>query len=104
MLRPVLPPRWLSAARLALQGDPAGTRLHLGDGAVVEVTGLRNPCVQLDRLQPGLMAAALGRDQQGGLVRKSGIMSIVLADGNVRPGDSIRVELPPEPHGPLEPV
>jgi MOSC domain-containing protein YiiM len=87
-----------------LLGLPAGTRLHLGDGAVVEVTGLRNPCVQLDRLQPGLMAAALGRDQQGGLVRKSGIMSIVLADGNVRPGDSIRVELPPEPHGPLEPV
>jgi MOSC domain-containing protein YiiM len=87
-----------------LLGLPAGTRLHLGDGAVVEVTGLRNPCVQLDRLQPGLMAAALGRDQQGGLVRKSGIMSIVLADGDVRPGDSIRVELPPEPHGPLEPV
>jgi MOSC domain-containing protein YiiM len=87
-----------------LLGLPAGTRLHLGDGAVVEVTGLRNPCVQLDRLQPGLMAAALGRDQQGGLIRKSGIMSIVLADGDVRPGDPIRVELPPEPHGPLEAV
>ncbi|HVD09820.1 MAG TPA: MOSC domain-containing protein, partial [Gaiellaceae bacterium] len=87
-----------------LLGLPARTRLHLGKGAVVEVTGLRNPCVQLDRLQPGLMAAALGRDQQGGFVRKSGIMSIVLADGDVRPGDSIRVELPPEPHGLLEPV
>lgn len=87
-----------------LLGLPSGTLLHLGDGAVVEVTGLRNPCVQLNALQPGLMAAALGRDQQGGLVRKSGIMSIVLADGDVRPGDSIRVELPPEPHGPLEPV
>jgi MOSC domain-containing protein YiiM len=83
---------------------PAGTRLHLGDTAVVEVTGLRNPCVQLDRLQPGLMAATLGRDEQGGLVRKTGVMSIVLADGEVRPGDPIRVELPPEPHGPLEPV
>jgi MOSC domain-containing protein YiiM len=68
------------------------------------VTGLRNPCVQLDRLQPGLMAAALGRDQQGGLVRKSGIMSIVAAGGDVTPGDPIRVELPPEPHGLLEPV
>ena len=87
-----------------LLGLPARTRLHLGDGAVVEVTGLRNPCVQLDRLQPGLMAAALGRDQQGGLVRKSGIMSVVLAAGDVRPGDPIRVELPPEPHGLLEPV
>ena len=83
---------------------PAGTRLHLGDGAVVEVTGLRNPCVQLNSLQPGLMAATLGRDEKGGLVRKTGVMSIVLADGEVRPGDPIRVELPPEPHGPLEPV
>jgi MOSC domain-containing protein YiiM len=83
---------------------PAHTRLHLGDRAVVEVTGLRNPCVQLDRLEPGLMAAALGRDQQGGLVRKSGIMSIVVAGGDVMPGDPVRVELPPEPHGLLEPV
>jgi len=87
-----------------LLGLPTGTRLHLGDAAVVEVSGLRNPCVQLDRLQPGLMAATLGRDAGGGLVRKSGIMIIVLADGDVRPGDPIRVELPPEPHGPLEPV
>jgi MOSC domain-containing protein YiiM len=87
-----------------LLGLPVGTRLHLGDTAVVEVTGLRNPCVQLDRLQPGLMAATLARDQQGGLVRKTGVMSIVLADGEIRPGDPIRVELPPEPHGPLEPV
>ena len=57
---------------------------------MVEVTGLRNPCVQLDRFQPGLMAAALGRDAQGGLVRKAGIMAIVLAGGEVRPGDPIR--------------
>ncbi|HLM33764.1 MAG TPA: MOSC domain-containing protein [Gaiellaceae bacterium] len=87
-----------------LLGLPAGTHLHLGDTAVVEVTGLRNPCVQLDRLQPGLMAATLGRDEEGGLVRKTGVMSIVVADGEVRPGDPIRVELPPEPQGPLEPV
>lgn len=87
-----------------LLGLPAGTRLHLGDGAVVEVTGLRNPCVQLNSLQPGLMAATLERDEKGGLVRKTGVMSIVLADGEVRPGDPIRVELPPEPHGPLESV
>lgn len=87
-----------------LLGLPAGTRLHLGDGAVVEVTGLRNPCVQLNSLQPGLMAATLERDEKGGLVRKTGVMSIVLADGEVRPGDPIRVELPPEPHRPLEPV
>ena len=83
---------------------PTGTRLRLGDEAVVEVTGLRNPCKQLDRFQPGLMQAVLGRDENGELVRKSGIMGIVLAGGEVRPGDSIRVELPPEPHRPLQPV
>jgi hypothetical protein len=87
-----------------LLGLPAGTQLYLGNTAVVEVTGLRNPCAQLDRLQPGLMAAVLGRDEQGGLVRKAGIMSVVLASGEVRPGDPIQVKLPPQPHRPLEPV
>ena len=83
---------------------PAGTRLRLGDSAVVEVTGLRNPCAQLDGLQAGLMAATLGRDEQGNLIRRAGIMGIVLAGGAVRPGDPIQVELPPEPHRALEPV
>jgi MOSC domain-containing protein YiiM len=87
-----------------LLGLPTGTRLHLGDAAVVEVTGLRNPCAQLDEIQPGLMAATLGRDENGALIRKAGVMSIVLAGGEVRPGDPIHVELPPEPHHPLEPV
>jgi hypothetical protein len=87
-----------------LLGLPTGTRLHLGDTAVVEVTGLRNPCVQLDRFQPGLMAAVLGRDEQGRLIRKAGIMGVVLTDGDVRPGDPVRVELPPEPHRLLVPV
>ncbi|WP_349260547.1 MOSC domain-containing protein [Longimicrobium sp.] len=83
---------------------PAGTRLRLGDAALVEVTGLRNPCAQLDRFQPGLMAAVLDRDADGGLVRKAGIMAVVLAGGEVRPGDAIAVELPPQPHRALEPV
>ena len=87
-----------------LLGLPIGARLRLGATAVVEVTGLRNPCAQLDSIQPGLMAATLGRDEQGNLVRKAGIMGIVLADGEVRTGDEIRVELPPEPHRPLDPV
>jgi MOSC domain-containing protein YiiM len=87
-----------------LLGLPSGTRLHLGDTAAVEVTGLRNPCSQLDDFQPGLMAATLGRDEQGGLIRKAGVMGIVLAGGTVRPGDPIRVELPPEPRRPLAPV
>ena len=83
---------------------PTGTRLHLGASAVVEVTGLRNPCVQLDTFQKGLMAATLDRDAQGNLFRKAGVMSIVIADGDVRPGDTIRVELPVEPHQQLQPV
>lgn len=89
---------------IALLALPTGTRLRLGDEAVVEITGLRNPCAQLDGFQPGLMAAVLDRDEHGNLVRKSGVMAIVLAGGDVRPGDGIAVELPPEPHRPLEPV
>jgi MOSC domain-containing protein YiiM len=83
---------------------PTGARLHLGVTAVVEVTGLRNPCAQLDRIQAGLMKATLDRDQQGNLIRKAGIMGIVIAGGPVRPGDAIRIELPAEPHQPLAPV
>jgi MOSC domain-containing protein YiiM len=81
-----------------LLGLPTGARLHLGNAAVVEVTGLRNPCAQLDRIQPGLMGATLGRDEHGNLVRKAGIMAVVLAGGDVRPGDKIAIELPPEPY------
>lgn len=80
---------------------PAGTRLRVGDTACIEVTGLRNPCYQLDTFQSGLMTAVLARDEQGALVRKAGVMAIVLAGGDVRPGDPIVVELPPEPHRPL---
>ena len=87
-----------------LLGLPAGARLCLGGAAVVEVTGLRNPCAQLDRIQPGLMGATLDRDANGNLVRKAGIMGIVLTGGEVRPGDPIRVELPPDPPRPLVPV
>jgi hypothetical protein len=83
---------------------PTATRLLLGAEAVVEVTGLRNPCPQLDDFQPGLMRAVLGRDEHGAVVRKAGVMGIVLAGGVVRPGDAIRVELPSPPHRALEPV
>lgn len=87
-----------------LLGLPAGTRLLLGDSAVVQLTGLRNPCAQLDGFQPGLMAAVLDHDEDGNLVRKAGVMAIVLTAGEVRPGDAIRIELPPLPHRPLAPV
>ena len=81
-----------------------GARLHLGSSAVVEVTGLRNPCAQLDGVQAGLMAATLGRDERGDVVRRAGIMGIVVAGGEVRPGDAIAVESPPPPHHALQPV
>jgi MOSC domain-containing protein YiiM len=83
---------------------PTGTLLRLGGSAVVEVCGLRNPCVQLDDFRPGLMKANLDRDAAGNLVRKAGIMGIVVASGEVRAGDEIRVELPDPPHRALEPV
>ena len=83
---------------------PAGTKLRLGEDASVELTGLRNPCTQLDGIQPGLMAATLERDEDGELVRKAGVMAIVLTSGAVRSGDPIDVELPPEPHRPQQPV
>jgi MOSC domain-containing protein YiiM len=83
---------------------PVGTRLHIGSEAIVELTGLRNPCVQIDRFQTGLMSAVLDRDSDGKLVRKAGVMSIVIAGGDVHVGDAIRVLLPIEPHRRLEPV
>lgn len=83
---------------------PTGTRLALGGQAVVEITGLRNPCAQIDRFQSGLMAAVLDRDTSGALVRKAGVMAVVLFGGEVRPGDGIGVQFPPNPHLPLEPV
>ena len=87
-----------------LLGLATGTRLHLGDSAVIEVTGLRNPCSQLDKFQRGLTAAVLGRDAAGNLVRKAGVMAVVLEGGEVRPGDAIRIEAPAGPARPLEPV
>jgi MOSC domain-containing protein YiiM len=87
-----------------LLGLPAGTRLHLGAQAVVQITGLRNPCRQLNDFQPGLMAATLDRDAAGNLIRKAGIMGVVLTGGEIKPGDKIEVELPPEPYRELEPV
>lgn len=82
----------------------SGTLLIFASGAVVEVTGLRNPCNQLDRFRPGLMTAVLARDAYGALIRKAGVMGIVLKSGAVRAGDEIRVELPGVPHRALEPV
>jgi MOSC domain-containing protein YiiM len=80
---------------------PQGTLLRLGKDAVVEVTGLRNPCAQIERFQPGLLAAVLDRGPRGEVIRKAGIMAIVRAGGIVRPGDTVTADLPPPPHLPL---
>ena len=87
-----------------LLGLPTGTRLHIGAEAIIEVTGLRNPCAQLDNFQPGLLSAVLDRDAEGNLIRKAGIMAIVIASGAVHPGDPIQIDLPPPPHKRLERV
>jgi MOSC domain-containing protein YiiM len=87
-----------------LLGLPTGARLLLGDEAIIEITGLRNPCRQLESIQSGLMAAVLDRDAHGALIRKAGVMAIVLHGGIVCPGDAIAIALPPEPHTPLQPV
>lgn len=83
---------------------PVNARLHLGPHAIVEIKGLRNPCSQLDGLQPGLMAATLDKDAQGNLIRKAGIMGVVIASGDVKPGDAIRVEIPEGARVALQPV
>ena len=83
---------------------PRGTKLYIGEEVTLELTGLRNPCAQLDAFQQGLMKAVLDRDKAGNLVRKAGVMSVVLSGGWVKPDDLIRVELPEGPHLKLERV
>ena len=87
-----------------LLGLPTGAILRIGQTAEVEITGLRNPCKQLDAYQDGLMGAVLDRDEEGNLIRKAGIMGIVLIGGVIRTGDTIDVVFPPGPHVKLERV
>ena len=90
-------------AGLNLLALPTNTVLRIG-AAEIRITGLRNPCIQLDRFQPGLMAATLDRAADGSLIRKAGVMGVVLADGDIRPGDIIEILLPATPQRRLEPV
>ena len=94
----------ITTAGLQLLALPQDTRLLIGSSAVVKLTGLRNPCTQLDGLQPGLMSALRPLDADGQVVRKAGVMSVVEVSGSVRAGDAVVVELPAQPHRPLEPV
>lgn len=90
----------ITTREVDLLGLPVGARLRIGD-AVVTVTGLRNPCEQVNNFQAGLLKRVLLKDDGGNVVRLAGVMGIVSRGGRVAPGDSIGVELPPEPHFPL---
>ncbi|MDY0810684.1 MOSC domain-containing protein [Kitasatospora purpeofusca] len=87
-----------------LLGLPVGTLLRIGAEAVVEVTGLRNPCLQIDAFQDGLLKQVVGRDEEGNVVRRAGVMGVVRTGGTIHPGDTVEAELPPGPHHPLERV
>lgn len=94
----------ITTSGIDLRALPVGTRLRLGATAVVELTGLRNPCVQIENFHEGLLSAVIARDARGHVERKAGVMSIVLVGGHVAAGDPIGIELPPEPHQALEVV
>lgn len=81
---------------------PTGTKLQIGGEAVIELTALRNPCVQINNFQEGMLKAVLDRDEEGNVIRKAGVMGIVLVGGEIRPSNSITIDLPPEPHQRLE--
>lgn len=94
----------ITTKNIDLLNLPTGAKLYLGKNAIVEITGLRNPCVQLDGIKKGLMAAVLDRDENGDLIRKAGIMGIVLEGGEIKPGDEIKVEMPEGEYRRLEKV
>lgn len=94
----------ITTQNIDLLALPTDTELHIGSSAIVRITGLRNPCNQLNQFQPGLMAAVLDKAPDGTLIRKAGIMGVVLLSGDVVPGDTIVVKLPPGPRRTLEPV
>ena len=94
----------ITTAGIDLLALPEGTELHVGGQVVLRLTGLRNPCEQLNQFQPGLMAALVHRAQDGRLIRKAGVMSVVVSGGLVCPGDEVHVQLPAEPHRTLERV
>ncbi|OKI07920.1 molybdenum cofactor biosysynthesis protein [Streptomyces sp. CB02056] len=87
-----------------LLGLPVGAVLRIGPEAEVEITGLRNPCAQIDAYRPGLLKQVVGRAEDGTIVRRAGIMGVVRTGGPVRPGDAVAVELPDGPHRPLDRV
>lgn len=94
----------ITTHNLDILGLSAGAKLQVGARAILRVTGLRNPCAQIERFHPSLLAAVLGRTEDGALVRKAGVMCVVELGGKVRAGDSIVVIAPSGRHVPLQPV
>jgi len=94
----------ITTCNIPLLRLPTGTRLYFTESAVIEITGLRNPCSQINNFMPGLLATVVNRDNKGNLIRKCGVMATVITGGKVSPGDRIDVELPPEPYIPLQRV
>jgi MOSC domain-containing protein YiiM len=94
----------ITTAGLDLPALPVGSTLRIGDRALVALTGLRSPCSQIDGFQAGLLKEVLGRDPDGRVIRKAGVMGVVVLGGTIRRGDQIRVALPPEPHVVLDRV
>jgi MOSC domain-containing protein YiiM len=94
----------ITTTGLPLLNLSAGTLLRIGSNAVLKITGLRNPCSQMEGFMPGLLAAVLDRSADGALIRKAGVMAIALESGVVLPGDEIEIISTPEIHVPLQPV
>jgi hypothetical protein len=94
----------ITTVGIDLLGLPTNTVLHIGEAAVVQVTGLRNPCTQIDDFDDGLLTCVVERDDDGTIVRKAGVMGVVLQSGVVRALDQIVIELPSEASVPLAPV
>jgi MOSC domain-containing protein YiiM len=92
----------ITTAGIDLLALPTGTILRIGSEAAVELTGLRNPCAQMNEFQDGLMRLLRYHDSEGNIVRIAGVMSVVLIGGDVSPGDSIDVDIPSERHLPLD--
>jgi MOSC domain-containing protein YiiM len=94
----------ITTAGVDLTALPLGTRIRLGNEAEIELTGLRNPCRQIDEFQPGLVQAAKDRAENGAVILRAAVMAVVVRSGQVLGGDRISIQLPKEPHLPLQPV
>jgi len=88
---------------ISLLDLPTGTKLEIGE-AIIEITGLRNPCHQLNQIKDGLMQKLVFKTENGDVVRLCGVMAIVLRGGDIKEGDEIQAILPKKPYIALQKV